>query len=189
MLQCLERGTVCRSVGSTSMNAVSSRSHAIFTVTIEQMVEEVEIACTVDADGAGGAPEHSAGASCCSAITSKFHFVDLAGSERAKRTQVRACPTLVPCVPALESDEPALAGGWRPAEGGHQHQLRAPGPRQRDQRAGRREPQGEPRAVPRLQAHAHAAGSRRAARGAEGPPSADCAGVRRTRSGGTAARS
>ncbi len=156
MLQCLERGTVCRSVGSTSMNAVSSRSHAIFTVTIEQMVEEVEVACPEESDGAGSVPEHSvpehsAGASCCSAITSKFHFVDLAGSERAKRTQVRGLPTNSASPRIVQScppDEPASAGGRRQAEGGHQHQLRAPGPRQRDQRPGRREPQGEPRAVP-----------------------------------------
>ena len=36
MLQCLERGTVGRSVGSTSMNAVSSRSHAIFQIVFTQ---------------------------------------------------------------------------------------------------------------------------------------------------------
>ena len=60
------------------MNAVSSRSHAIFTVTIEQVVED-------------NSTEHVTAASGCSAMSSKFHFVDLAGSERAKRTQVAFC--------------------------------------------------------------------------------------------------
>ena len=49
------------------MNSTSSRSHAIFTV-------------TVSVDATGGVA--SAGKS----TTAKLHFVDLAGSERAKRT-------------------------------------------------------------------------------------------------------
>jgi len=88
MLQCLEKGTVCRSVGSTSMNAVSSRSHAIFTVTIEQTTVDAGKEClehmdpnTDGADGDGAPLERST-----SVMTSKFHFVDLAGSERAKKT-------------------------------------------------------------------------------------------------------
>ena len=59
-LECLSRGTVSRSVGETLMNSVSSRSHAIFSITVK---------CTGERN-----------------TTSKLHFVDLAGSERAKRT-------------------------------------------------------------------------------------------------------
>jgi kinesin family protein 4/21/27 len=35
----LERGTSSRVVGGTAMNDQSSRSHAIFTITLEQLVE------------------------------------------------------------------------------------------------------------------------------------------------------
>ena len=91
MLACLEKGTICRSVGSTSMNATSSRSHAIFTVTIEQTspdcaeplapTENAEPQTDVAADSVvSNAPQSG------SMMTSKFHFVDLAGSERAKKT-------------------------------------------------------------------------------------------------------
>ncbi|KAJ3306149.1 Kinesin-like protein kif21b [Kappamyces sp. JEL0829] len=55
-----------RTTGSTDMNASSSRSHAIFTVTLRQTME-------------GGDGEKTN-------LISKFHFVDLAGSERLKRT-------------------------------------------------------------------------------------------------------
>lgn len=36
MVSCLELGNSARTVGSTAMNAASSRSHAIFTITLEQ---------------------------------------------------------------------------------------------------------------------------------------------------------
>ena len=70
MHTCLERGTLQRIVASTQMNASSSRSHAIFTINIEQQVIEVQ-------------PEVTDGQEY---MMAKFHFVDLAGSERAKRT-------------------------------------------------------------------------------------------------------
>ena len=57
----LQEGSKNRATGSTSMNATSSRSHAIFTVSLE-----------LSAGGRQYSP--------------KLHFVDLAGSERAKRT-------------------------------------------------------------------------------------------------------
>eukprot|EP00941_MAST-03F_sp_MAST-3F-sp1_P001539 g1539.t1 len=57
----LENGLFFRTTASTQMNDTSSRSHAIFTLTLDQdLGSEMR--------------------------RSKFHFVDLAGSERAKRT-------------------------------------------------------------------------------------------------------
>lgn len=66
MLSCLDKGSLNRSTAATLMNELSSRSHAIFTISIEQHA-------LTD-------PEEQ-GYTCA-----KFHFVDLAGSERAKRT-------------------------------------------------------------------------------------------------------
>jgi hypothetical protein len=79
-VDCLEKGALCRSTGHTSMNDVSSRSHAIFTVHVDQRMRVQQPAAASDpADAAAQAPEEL--------VSSKFHFVDLAGSERAKRTQ------------------------------------------------------------------------------------------------------
>ncbi|RVE63542.1 hypothetical protein OJAV_G00137280 [Oryzias javanicus] len=65
MVNCLELGNAARTVGSTAMNAASSRSHAIFTITLEQR----------------------RGLNKVDSIVSKFHLVDLAGSERQKKTK------------------------------------------------------------------------------------------------------
>ncbi|KAI9225840.1 MAG: P-loop containing nucleoside triphosphate hydrolase protein, partial [Piptocephalis tieghemiana] len=62
----LSQGSWRRQTGSTDMNAHSSRSHAIFSITLKQEK------CGFVADGIS--------------TTAKFHFVDLAGSERLKRT-------------------------------------------------------------------------------------------------------
>ncbi|KAE8657076.1 Kinesin-like protein FRA1 [Hibiscus syriacus] len=76
MAACLEQGSLSRATGSTNMNNQSSRSHAIFTITLEQMRKLNPIS----------------GDGCPNDITSeeylcaKLHLVDLAGSERAKRT-------------------------------------------------------------------------------------------------------
>ncbi|KAJ1472318.1 P-loop containing nucleoside triphosphate hydrolase protein [Baffinella frigidus] len=87
MFACLKRGSVCRSVGSTSMNSVSSRSHAIFTVTIKQSSDTAGRADGPASENAD--PNFAAGytdKTTRSVITSKFHFVDLAGSEGFKKT-------------------------------------------------------------------------------------------------------
>uniref|UniRef100_A0A671TT99 Kinesin family member 4 n=1 Tax=Sparus aurata TaxID=8175 RepID=A0A671TT99_SPAAU len=65
MVGCLELGNSARTVGSTAMNAASSRSHAIFTITLEQRRGKDKYVWFV----------------------SKLHLVDLAGSERQKKTK------------------------------------------------------------------------------------------------------
>lgn len=67
--ECLQRGTLGRTTKSTDMNLVSSRSHAIFTITIRQrrMVSDEN------------------GTLSMKSFVSKLHFVDLAGSERVRR--------------------------------------------------------------------------------------------------------
>lgn len=60
----LIKGSEGRAVGSTAMNSQSSRSHAIFTITVQMAPK---------GDPAG-------------ATNAKFHLVDLAGSERSKKT-------------------------------------------------------------------------------------------------------
>jgi kinesin family protein 4/21/27 len=71
LLSCLEKGTVRRIVQKTKMNEFSSRSHAIFSIVVEQT--------SIDPQ-----PEVTEGQEY---IMAKFHFVDLAGSERVKRTE------------------------------------------------------------------------------------------------------
>ena len=63
-VELLERGSLLRAVGGTAMNDQSSRSHAVFTITLEQ-----------------------ARAGHTELIKSKFHLVDLAGSERQSKTK------------------------------------------------------------------------------------------------------
>uniref|UniRef100_A0A8D3E9Z0 Kinesin motor domain-containing protein n=1 Tax=Scophthalmus maximus TaxID=52904 RepID=A0A8D3E9Z0_SCOMX len=65
MVGCLEVGNSARTVGSTAMNAASSRSHAIFTITLEQRRGPDKV----------------------DSVVSKLHLVDLAGSERQKKTK------------------------------------------------------------------------------------------------------
>lgn len=80
-LQYLNSGINHRQTSSTLMNEGSSRSHAIFTVCIEQkIVKDIDGASEV-ADKKGDEPQVLT-----EEISSKFHFVDLAGSERIKKT-------------------------------------------------------------------------------------------------------
>ena len=73
-LEYLCRGTRNRITASTAMNAGSSRSHAVFTVTLEQFVSSSS-GIGIDSMDAG-----------VDRVMSKLTFVDLAGSERLKRT-------------------------------------------------------------------------------------------------------
>ncbi|KAI8979036.1 hypothetical protein BDB01DRAFT_798988 [Pilobolus umbonatus] len=72
VLRHLVQGSLGRTTGSTEMNSVSSRSHAIFSVILKQQKQEME----------DGKPV-------IKLLNSKFHFVDLAGSERLKRTHAQ----------------------------------------------------------------------------------------------------
>ena len=73
-LLCLTRGMYRRVTGATAMNATSSRSHAIFSLIVEQTAVD-------ENDDSDDPIQH------VQAKRSKFNFVDLAGSERQKRTQ------------------------------------------------------------------------------------------------------
>ncbi|KAF0935236.1 hypothetical protein E2562_031272 [Oryza meyeriana var. granulata] len=72
MASFLARGSSSRATGSTNMNSQSSRSHAIFTISIEQKKTSSASDKLANND--------------YDILSSKFHLVDLAGSERAKRT-------------------------------------------------------------------------------------------------------
>lgn len=69
MVAILEKGSLARSTASTMMNEVSSRSHAIVTITIEQTLLDEE-----------------SGEDSGVVLTARMHLVDLAGSERVKKT-------------------------------------------------------------------------------------------------------
>ncbi|XP_052583474.1 kinesin-like protein KIF27 isoform X3 [Peromyscus californicus insignis] len=73
VMSLLEVGNAARHTSTTQMNEHSSRSHAIFTISICQVEKNTEAA----EDGEWYSHRH---------IVSKFHFVDLAGSERVTKT-------------------------------------------------------------------------------------------------------
>ncbi|KAF1475031.1 Kinesin-like protein KIF27, partial [Eudyptula minor novaehollandiae] len=74
VISLLESGNAARHTGTTQMNEHSSRSHAIFTISICQK-QPAESQKNTDA-----------AQDSVQMIASKFHFVDLAGSERVTKT-------------------------------------------------------------------------------------------------------
>ncbi|CAI2162112.1 19599_t:CDS:2 [Funneliformis geosporum] len=86
----LQKGSLCRTVASTDMNMVSSRSHAIFSVILKQTkvetLEENKENDAPPAETSSISKRKSKQKALTSKVISKFHFVDLAGSERLKRT-------------------------------------------------------------------------------------------------------
>lgn len=75
-LSLLNKGISQRVTSATQMNEGSSRSHAVFTITINQKIVKVQPAEDPDAEPVMSEEN----------ISAKFHFVDLAGSERIKKT-------------------------------------------------------------------------------------------------------
>ncbi|KAM5206866.1 kinesin-like protein KIF7 isoform 3-T5 [Hipposideros larvatus] len=71
VLSVLEMGNAARHTGATHLNRLSSRSHTVFTVTLEQR---------------GRTPSRLPRPAAGQLLLSKFHFVDLAGSERVLKT-------------------------------------------------------------------------------------------------------
>ena len=88
VMSILLRGSMSRATSMTMMNARSSRSHAVFSLMLEQRK------CGT-ASGPGGESQEEDGADSTaeaketdlSYLCAKMLLVDLAGSERAKRTQ------------------------------------------------------------------------------------------------------
>ncbi|XP_025024800.1 kinesin-like protein KIF27 isoform X1 [Python bivittatus] len=77
VMSLLETGNAARHTGTTQMNEHSSRSHAVFTISICQQQQPLQ----KDTDCAQNSSQSSG-----QLIASKFHFVDLAGSERVTKT-------------------------------------------------------------------------------------------------------
>lgn len=79
VMSLLETGNAARHTGTTQMNEHSSRSHAVFTISICQQQQSVQTPMAVDS-------AQDSSRSSNQLIASKFHFVDLAGSERVTKT-------------------------------------------------------------------------------------------------------
>ncbi|KAL5032002.1 hypothetical protein RTP6_000158 [Batrachochytrium dendrobatidis] len=76
LMRCLERGGVERTTGDTHIHSYSSRSHAIFTITLEQISRK----------GLRNRSSTETNTEPLILRRSKLQLVDLAGSERLKRT-------------------------------------------------------------------------------------------------------
>ncbi|XP_063781863.1 kinesin-like protein KIF7 [Pseudophryne corroboree] len=79
VLSLLEMGNTAKHTGATQVNSHSSRSHTIFTVTMEQRRGVGRVTRLTNG-------EECPGLAIGQLLSSKFHFVDLAGSERILKT-------------------------------------------------------------------------------------------------------
>ncbi|KAJ3098688.1 Kinesin-like protein kif3a [Phlyctochytrium planicorne] len=95
----IKLGTKNRTVGETNMNEVSSRSHAVLTITIDQVIKKesgptsnkkgtlTEASSFVDMDASeSSSGNNDEGTGILGRKRSKIHLIDLAGSERADST-------------------------------------------------------------------------------------------------------
>lgn len=90
MIDVLEYGTSLRATAETGMNKRSSRSHAIFTITVEQKKLRPEKPAkrpSADDEAEEEEEEEEEEYALDDYLCAKMHLVDLAGSERAKRTK------------------------------------------------------------------------------------------------------
>lgn len=95
VLECLACGNANRMVGSTLMNAESSRSHALLTLTLQQKLADgstkarrLPLACALPPSPPPLVPARSALCRACFPLgqVSKLNVADLAGSERVGKT-------------------------------------------------------------------------------------------------------
>ncbi|XP_040567883.2 LOW QUALITY PROTEIN: kinesin-like protein KIF21A [Lepeophtheirus salmonis] len=84
-MSALKSGAFNRTTASTNMNDQSSRSHAIFTIHIEQQRHIPPSKSSSNLEDSNK-DENTTDEGELEILTAKFHFVDLAGSERLKRT-------------------------------------------------------------------------------------------------------
>ncbi|CAM4804717.1 unnamed protein product [Rotaria magnacalcarata] len=82
----LKKGSAVRHTGATQMNDESSRSHAIFTLYIEQRLRDPNSNSTMVQASYDGLVKPLKSTFEESYLSAKLHFVDLAGSERVART-------------------------------------------------------------------------------------------------------
>ncbi|CAF0800873.1 unnamed protein product [Rotaria sp. Silwood1] len=83
----LKKGSNVRHTGATQMNDESSRSHAIFTLYIEQRLHDKNSNSNTVQASFDGFVKPLQSTFDESYLSAKLHFVDLAGSERVARTQ------------------------------------------------------------------------------------------------------
>ncbi|KAJ3012378.1 UNVERIFIED_CONTAM: hypothetical protein HDU68_001242 [Siphonaria sp. JEL0065] len=87
LFKCLEAGGIERTTGDTKMHMSSSRSHAVFSLILEQRLDTSKIlGMKTDEEDLGFATPASSVCGSRLLRCSKLHLVDLAGSERVKRT-------------------------------------------------------------------------------------------------------
>lgn len=107
LMKHMRQGDVSRTTASTKMNDTSSRSHAVFTITLKQIHHDLSTDETTER-------------------TARIRLVDLAGSERAKSTEAtgqrlregsninKSLTTLGRVIAALADPKQQQSGGKRP---------------------------------------------------------------------------